>query len=184
MSAAFGPPPPSARVAGKLSARQPRCAKRCVRQVPESGHALARCRRCASQRTALSLTPSSKNRNVDQATELWIDILPAALTVAFAGVAIYRGIQHRKQGLVPFIIASIISGSLLAVPVETIEFSGTKIAARQPRLRDVSIEMNSLGSQVKPEDLAVFLVPAPNKGTISANGPRAQFDFGAIPQGS
>ena len=99
-------------------------------------------------------------------------------------MAISSETQHRKQGLVPFIIASIIPGSLLAVPVETIAFSETKIATRQPRLRDVSIEIKSLGSQVKPEDLSFFLVPAPNKGPISANGPRAQFGFEAIPEGS
>lgn len=115
--------------------------------------------------------------------EMWIDILLVVLTVAFAGVAIYRGIKHRKEGIVPFIIASIILGSLLALPVETIEFLGTKIAIRGPRLRDVSIEIKSLGSQLKPEDLSVFLVPAPNKGTISASEPTAKFDFEAVPEG-
>lgn len=92
-------------------------------------------------------------------------------------MAISSETQHRKQGIVPFIIASIIPGSLLAVPVETIEFSGTKIATRQPRLRDVSIEIKSLGSQVKPEDLSFILVPAPHKGPISANGPPGTVRF-------
>ena len=43
--------------------------------------------------------------------------------------------------------------------------------------------IKSLGSQVKPEDLPVFLVPAPNKGTLGASGPAAKLAFEAIPEG-
>ena len=128
--------------------------------------------------------PLAEDERAAGASDLPLEgILLAVLTVLFASEAIYRGIQHRKQGLVPFIVASIIFGPLLPVPTEAIEFSGTKIATRQPRLRDVSIEIKPLGSRVKPEDLSVFLVLAPNKGTIGASGPAAKFDFDTIPEG-
>ena len=114
---------------------------------------------------------------------MWIDILLGALAIAFAGVAIYKGIKHRREGIAFFIIASIILGALVAVPVESIEFAGTKIAIRGPRLRDVSIEIKSLSSQVQADELSVFLVPTQNQGTVSASGQAAKFDFQGIPEG-
>ena len=164
MSAAFVPPRGSAKVTGNSSARKPRCAKPRLRHFLESGHELARCWHCASQRTALSRTQGSENRAVDQATELWLDTPPVALTVVFTGSAVYRVIKHRKQGRVPFVIASIILGSLMVVPVRTIEFSETKIAARS--LACAMSRLRSSRSAAKSEDLSVFLGPAPNKGTF------------------
>ena len=114
---------------------------------------------------------------------MWIDILLAVLAIAFAGVAIYRGIKQRKEGIAFFIIASIVLVALIAVPVESVEFAGTKIAIRGPRLRDVSIEIKTLSSQVQADKLSVFLVPTQNRGAISDSGPAAKFDFKGIPEG-
>lgn len=114
---------------------------------------------------------------------MWIDILLVVLAIAFAGVAIYRGIKLRKEGIALFIIASVILGVLLAFPVESVEFAGTKIAIRGPRLRDVSIEIKSLSSQMQADDLSVFLVPTQNRGTVSNGGQGAKFGFTGIPEG-
>ena len=113
---------------------------------------------------------------------LWIDILLVVLTGAFACVAIYRGIKLHGKGTTSFLVASIVLGALLAVPVETIEFLGTKISIRGPRLRDVSIEIESLSSQVRADELSVFLVPARNRGTVSDSGQAARVDFKEIPE--
>lgn len=114
---------------------------------------------------------------------MWIDILLVVLAIAFAGVAIYRGIKLRREGIALFIIASVILGVLLAFPVESVEFAGTKITIRGPRLRDVSIEIKSLSSQVQADDLSVFLVPTQNRGANSESGPAAKFDFKGISEG-
>lgn len=114
---------------------------------------------------------------------MWIDILLAVLAIAFAGVAIFRGIKQRKEGIAFFIIASIVLVALVAVPVESFEFAGMKIVIGGPRLRDVSIEIKSLSSQVQADDLSVFLVPTRNRGAISDGGPAAKFDFKEIPEG-
>lgn len=113
----------------------------------------------------------------------WIDILLVVLACAFAGVSIYRGIKQHREGLAFFIIASIVLVALVAVPVESFEFAGTKVKIRGPRLRDVSIEIKSLSSQVQADDLSVFLVPAQNRGTVSDSGQVAKFDFKEIPEG-
>ncbi len=113
---------------------------------------------------------------------LWIDILLVVLTGAFACVAIYRGIKLHGKGTTSFLVASIVLGALLAVPVETIEFLGTKISIRGPRLRDVSIEIESLSSQVRADELSVFLVPARNRGTVSDSGQATRVDFKEIPE--
>lgn len=114
---------------------------------------------------------------------MWIDGLLVFLALAFAGVAIYRGIKHHTKHVAFFVIASIILVALLAVPVESLEFAGTKIAIRGPRLRDVSIEIKSLSNQVQADELSVFLLPTQNKGALSDGGQAAKFGFKGIPEG-
>ncbi len=176
--------PRSARGAGDSSAPQPRSAKPCLRQFPESAHAVARCRRRASQWTALSRTRSSENRDVDQATELWIDILLAVLTVAFAGwpspvkpstasKASCRSSSPRSSQARCWLCLSRPSNSL------------------EPRSRPGSLgcAMSQLRSsrpaaKSSPKICHSSSCPPRTRVRSAPTGPRAQFGFEAIPEGS
>ena len=60
--------------------------------------------------------------------------------------------------------------------------SPQRASIRGPRLRDVSIGIESLSSQVRADELSVFLVPARNRGTVSDSGQAARVDFKEIPE--
>ena len=111
-----------------------------------------------------------------------IDVILIFILAGFAFVAIFKGVKH-EAGASYYIVAAVLLGVFLAVPVQSFEALGMKVQIRGARSQDVELAIETIGSDVSPEDLSVFLVPEGHKGQYQASPEGANYGFKDIPVG-
>lgn len=115
-----------------------------------------------------------------------IDILLISLTIAFAAVAIIKAFRRENKISLTFGALTVLLIVLQAFPVESFKWWGLEMAVQGPRLRDVSISIDSLPEGVQPSQVSVFLVPNQYQAQPARNeeSQRTRYRFEDIPEGN
>ena len=115
-----------------------------------------------------------------------IDILLIVLTIAFATVAIIKAFRRENKISLTFGILTVLLIVFQAFPVESFRWWGLEMAVQGPRVRDVSISIESLPEGVRPSQVSVFLVPNEYQAQPARNekGQRTNYSFKDIPEGN